>query len=334
MPTSGISRVVDLEKFVGDKLPYFLIDYFATGGGDEQTLVDSVNAFKRFRLKPRVLQSKSETNIETKTQGQSICSPFGIAPTGFQSLAHPQGDVATAKAAEKAGVIMIVSSWTCLRFETIASSAPSAVLWMQLYPYADRRHTLNFIRRAERSGFQALVVTVDSPQIGIFARSIRSGYEAQDQFDSVLPNGLLNLEAAPEETEKAKASGDKYLFQYLKQQISSAAADWNYIAWMKSQTKLPIILKGILTAESAREAVAVGVHGIIVSAHGGRQLDGVQAPIEALPEIVDAVRGSKVEVYMDGGVRSGRDVFKALAIGAKAVFIGRPIIWGLAHDIG
>ncbi|PIK34579.1 putative hydroxyacid oxidase 2 [Apostichopus japonicus] len=227
-------------------------------------------------------------------------------------------------------------------FETIASSAPSAVLWMQLYPYADRRHTLNFIRRAERSGFQALVVTVDSPQIGIFARSIRSGYEAQDQFDSVLPNGDIKFTdflsvrkfaqfgGCSEETEKAKASGDKYLFQYLKQQISSAAADWNYIAWMKSQTKLPIILKGILTAESAREAVAVGVHGIIVSAHGGRQLDGVQAPIEALPEIVDAVRGSKVEVYMDGGVRSGRDVFKALAIGAKAVFIGRPIIWGLA----
>lgn len=331
MPTHGAARVADFEELVREKTPESLVDYYATGAGDEQTLKDSLKAFQRFRLKPRVLWSKGNIDMTTKLQGQTVSFPLGISPTGFQCAAHPEGEKATAKAAERTEIIMIVSSWAMIPLEAPPAAAPNARLWMQVYPFRDRRNTVDMIRRAERSGYKAIVVTVDSPQIGLFTRSWRSGRQINQQLRELKIRGLVNLQGAKDDVARAKASGDEFLFTYGREQTESMAT-WADIAWIKSITKLPIILKGIMTAESAREAVAAGVQGIIVSAHGGRQLDGIQAPIEALPEVVDSVRGSRLEVYLDGGVRSGRDIFKALAIGAKAVFIGRPVIWGLLHN--
>lgn len=331
MPTPGISCVADFEKVIHGKIPDFLIDYFATGTGDEQTLEDSKRAFQRFRLRPLVLRSETKIDVSTHVQGQPVSFPLGIAPTGFQGACHPDGDKATARAADSARVIMIVSCFSVMTIEEIASSAPRALLWMQIYPFRHRRNTVDMIRRAEKSGFKAIVVTVDTPSAGLFKRSFRSGGDIKKRFGDQNSRGLVNFQGAAEDILKAKSTGDEHLYTYGRYQ-STGGTKWDYITWMKSITKLPIILKGILTAESARDAVACGVQGIIVSAHGGRQLDGVQAPIEALPEVVNAVRGSGVEVYMDGGVRSGRDIFKALAIGAKAVFVGRPAIWGLVYN--
>ncbi|KAJ8027334.1 Hydroxyacid oxidase 1 [Holothuria leucospilota] len=338
MPTGGVSCVADFEKLIEGKIPEFLADYYATGAGDEQTLVDSKRAFQRFRLRPRVLSSETEIDVSTHLQGQPVSFPLGIAPTGYQGACHPDGDKATARAADRAGIIMIVSTYSFMTIEEIATAAPKALLWMQIYPFRDRRNTVDMIKRAEQSGFKGIVVTVDSPAAGLFTRSFRSGDEVKKHFGDQKPRGVffiyhsvVNFQGGTEEILRAKSTGDEYLYTYAKNQ-SSSAATWEDIAWIKSITRLPIILKGILTAESAREAVACRVQGIIVSAHGGRQLDGVLAPIEALPEVVNVVRGSGVEVYMDGGVRSGRDIFKALAIGAKAVFIGRPAIWGLVYN--
>ncbi|KAJ8027346.1 Hydroxyacid oxidase 1 [Holothuria leucospilota] len=338
MPTPGISRVTDFEELVRKELPDFLVDYYATGCGDEQTLNDSRRAFQRYRLMPRVLRSDINPSIATKLQGHTVTFPLGVSPTGLQGAVHPDGEKATVKAVEKAGVPLILSSWTLKTIEEVADSAPNAILWMQIYPFKDRRITSNMVKRAEKSGFKAIVVTVDSPVIGLFARSIRAGLDIPEQFGQrklsflyFIFCSVANLEGAPDSIAKAKASGDPFLFGFMHRQLVGNHS-WKDIAWIKSQTNLPIILKGILTAESAREAMIAGVQGIIVSSHGGRQLDGVQAPIDALCGVVDAVRGSGIEVYMDGGVRSGRDIFKALAIGAKAVFIGRPAIWGLTYN--
>ncbi|KAJ8027288.1 Hydroxyacid oxidase 1 [Holothuria leucospilota] len=317
-----------------------LFSYYETGAGDEQTLEDSIAAFKRFRLIPRLLRLQPNLDLKTTVQGHTIRVPFGIAPTAIQVTAHPDGEKATAKAAGKFGTIMIVSSISQTPIEEIVEAAPDTHLWMQTYIFKNRRNTIDLVKRAERLGFKGIVVTVDSPVIGEFKRAGKQYEDYSEEYDKkyskeegtvpfeVKGVSLANFRAAPEEIAAARASGDEGLFAYAREKIQSPV-NWTDVTRLATMTRLPIIVKGVITAEGAREAVAAGVQGIIVSAHGGRQLDGIQAPIEALPAIIDAVRGFDVEVYMDGGVRSGRDIFKALAIGAKAVFIGRPIIWGL-----
>ncbi|XP_071819150.1 2-Hydroxyacid oxidase 1-like isoform X1 [Apostichopus japonicus] len=337
MPDPEITNLYDIRDRALQKAHKEIFNYYATGAGVEQTLEDSVAAFKRFRLQPRIFRSDLNPDLSVSIQGHRIRVPFGIAPTAAHATAHPDGESATAKAAQGFGTIMIQSSMSQTTIEDVRRAAPNALLWMQTYFFKDRRHTLDIVRRAERQGFKAIVVTVDSPVLGLFSRA--SHYEdyivseeAKMRESPLQLKGLANLNISTPDVAKAKASGDEGLLQYSRDQIDQSQPKWKDVAWLKTITHLPIILKGIITAESAREAVAAGVQGIIVSAHGGRQLDGLQAPIEALPAILDAVRGSKVEVYMDGGIRSGRDVFKAIALGAKAVFMGRPIIWGLIHD--
>ncbi|KAJ8027345.1 Hydroxyacid oxidase 1 [Holothuria leucospilota] len=277
---------------------------------------------------PRVLRSDTNPDVSTKLQGHTVTFPLGVSPIGLQSVVHPDGEKATAKAVEKAGVPLILSSWSLLTIEEVADFAPNALLWMQIYPFKNRRITTNIVKRAEKSGFKAIVVTVDSPVIGLFARSFRDGLDIPKQFGE---RKLTNLEGAPDSIAKAKASGDPFLFGFMHRQVVGNHS-WKDIAWIKSLTKLPIILKGILTGDVQRQRRSGSRGTGIVSSHGGRQLDGVQAPIDALCGVVDVVRGSGIEVYMDGGVRSGRDIFKALAIGAKVVFIGRPAIWGLTYN--
>ncbi|PIK52922.1 hypothetical protein BSL78_10171 [Apostichopus japonicus] len=247
--------------------------------------------------------------------------------------AHPRGEMATAEGAEKCGTVMIMSSWGQVLIEDVAKSAPNGILWMQTYLNKDRRNTQNIVQRAEKAGFKAIVVSVDSPCVGIRKNK---GYQGGDQFiktlkGEVAAKGFVNYQGAVEDIAKARASGDDRLFKYAWDQ-SLSCPKWEEVEWLKTVTKLPLIMKGIMTVENAKQAVAVGAKAIIVSNHGGRQLDGLPASIEVLPEIADAVKGTGVEVYVDGGIRNGSDVLKALALGAKFVFVGRPALWGLSMD--
>nr|XP_031825621.1 peroxisomal (S)-2-hydroxy-acid oxidase GLO5 [Nomia melanderi] len=248
--------------------------------------------------------------------------PLGVAPSAMQRMAHPDGECANVKAAEAAGTIYVLSTLSTSSIEEVAEAAPKGIKWFQLYIYKDRDVTMNLVRRAERAGFKALVLTVDAPLFGDRRADVKNkftlpGHLRLGNFEGELSNKVNSAD---------KESG---LNEYVKS-LFDASLSWDDVKWLKSITSLPIVLKGILTPQDALLAVESGVKAIVVSNHGARQIDGIPAPIEALPEIVKVVNG-KLEVYMDGGVRQGIDVFKALALGAKMVFVGRPMLWGLFH---
>ncbi|XP_075539919.1 uncharacterized protein LOC142574791 [Dermacentor variabilis] len=253
--------------------------------------------------------------------GQRVSMPVGISPTALQKLAHPDGEAATARAAANAGTVMILSALSTTSMEDVASRAPGSVRWLQMEVVKDRSVTIDFLSRAEKLGYGAIVLTVDMPVFGLRVSSVK------------------NRMTYPEHLCLANFEGTNYghmkdlkesCLEELRQSFDRSLT-WDVLTWIRSITKLPLVVKGILTAEDACEAVNHGASAILVSNHGGRQLDGVPATIEVLASIVRAVRG-RCEVYMDGGVRRGTDVVKALALGARAVFIGRPVIWGLAYD--
>ncbi|XP_072046153.1 2-Hydroxyacid oxidase 2-like [Amphiura filiformis] len=305
--------VNDFRVFAKERLPKVWFEYQDGGADGEQTVEDNVEAFQRLRLRPRVLRDVSNRDLSTTILGTPINCPIAVAPTAYHQMSHPEGEIATAKAA--AGTCMILSSHgsnTHLRDVTAAVS-PDSLLWIQLYLYKDRNVTRLMVKMAEKSGYRALVLTLDSPITG------KKLKDSPCVYPSLLYR-LPNIEA-----EKSK--------NVVRNIGFDMSATWSVIDWLDSITTLPIVVKGILTAEDTREALKHNVAGIIVSNHGGRQLDGVYATIDALPEVVEAARGSNVEIYVDGGVRKGTDVLKALALGARAVFIGRPILWGLAYDV-
>jgi isopentenyl diphosphate isomerase/L-lactate dehydrogenase-like FMN-dependent dehydrogenase len=274
-------------------------NYYQDGANDGVTLHANRSSFDRIRLRPRVLVDVHHCDMRTTVQGISISMPILIAPTAFHCLAHPEGECATARAAGKAATLMVASSSSTRSLEDIAREA-SGPLWFQLY-VSNRKQSEELVRRATLAGYRAIVLTVDSPRWGRKEQAIRSGFQIPIKANY---------------TDKDGAGEDTTL-------------TWESLAWLRSLISLPIILKGILTAEDAALAVQYGVEGIIVSNHGGRQLDGVSPSIEALPEVVEAVSG-RCEVYLDGGIRRGTDVLKAVALGARAVLVGRPILWGLA----
>ncbi|KAJ8045517.1 Hydroxyacid oxidase 1 [Holothuria leucospilota] len=315
----------DLEKFAERYQAKWVRDYYTSGANSEQTLSDNVDAFKRIRLCPQLLKDVSNVDLSTTLLGEKISFPVAIAPTGMQSLAHPQGEVATAKAAASMQTGMILSTWSNKSMEEVVSVAPSCLHWFQLYIVKDGGLTASLVKRAEKAGYKALVVTVDTPVVGLRLPDLRNGFQVDSsiRYYSVIFLSLPHLE-------KVQKSPDQEGDMYGPISISPAVT-WKDIEWLKQITSLPIVLKGILTAEDAKMAVKSGVAGIIVSNHGGRQLDGVLASIDALPEVVEAVKGTDVEVYLDGGVRQGTDVLKALALGARAVFVGRPALWGLTY---
>lgn len=274
-------------------------NYYQSGSDDEVTLRANRTAFERIRLRPRVLVDVQICDMRTAVLSTPISMPIMIAPTAFHRFAHPEGECATAQGAGNAGALMVVSTSSTYSLEDIARAA-SGPLWFQLY-VSNRKSSERLVHRAEAAGYRALVLTVDSPRWGHKERGIRSGF-------SVPVKANFTEEDAAEE---------------------HVSLTWESLAWLRSQTSLPIVLKGILTAEDALLAVEHGVNGIVVSNHGGRQLDGASASVEVLPEVVEAVAG-RCEVYLDGGIRRGTDVLKALALGARAVLVGRPILWGLA----
>ncbi|XP_072017499.1 LOW QUALITY PROTEIN: 2-Hydroxyacid oxidase 1-like [Amphiura filiformis] len=324
--TCTLVCIQDYEDRAKDVLPAGAFNYYIDHADEGQTMKDCKTAFKRYRLRPRLLRDVSNRQFSTTVLGHPVSFPICISPTASQGFADIEGDKATARAAESLNTIMIDSHCAFFTFEDISLAAPNAMLWFQIHLYKDRKVTRYFIKKAERAGFKAVVVTIDSPVLGN-RRSMKRGKYLTPREEYRLIN-FYN----PNNPEVISAidNGDIALWDYTQEQLITAET-WEGIKWLRSITKLPIVVKGILTSESAREAVQAGVDAILVSAHGGRQLDGVLATIDALPEVVEAIKGSGVEIYMDGGVRQGTDVFKALALGARAVFLGRPILWGLAN---
>ncbi|KAF1419178.1 Hydroxyacid oxidase 2, partial [Spheniscus humboldti] len=299
----------DFEAYAKKYLPKIAWDFFAAGADDCSTRDENILAYKRIRFRPRMLRDVSVMDIRTKLLGTEISFPVGIAPTGFHQLAWPDGEKSTARAAKAMNTCYIASTYSTCTLEEISAAAPGGLRWFQLYIHRNRAVSQQLVQRAEALGFQGLVLTADLPYTGKRRDDVRNGFRLPPHMT------LKNLEGA---------------FEVCKMSPLDPSVTWNDIYWLRSLTHLPIIIKGILTKEDAELAVRHGVQGIIVSNHGGRQLDGGPATIDALVEVVEAVQG-RVEVYLDGGIRKGSDVLKALALGAKCVFIGRPALWGLAY---
>jgi 4-hydroxymandelate oxidase len=259
--------------------------------------------------------------MKTRVMGVDVSMPVLVAPTAFHKLAHPDGELATARAAKGAGTAMMLSSLSNTDVEDVVTT--HADTFFQLYVYRDREATVGLVRRAEEAGCRALVLTVDAPLLGRRERDVRNAFAlpAHLTVKNLVPAGYGNVN---------EASAESGLATYFASLIDPSVS-WKDIAWLRSLTKLPLAIKGIVRVDDAKRARDEGVAAVVVSNHGGRQLDGSPATLDVLADIADAV-GREVEVLMDGGVRRGTDVLKALALGAKAVLIGRPVLWGLACD--
>jgi 4-hydroxymandelate oxidase len=315
-------NVLDFEAIAREHMTPSAYDYYAGGAEDEVTLGENREAFRRIALRPRVLAGTATVATETELFGLTLPYPIALAPTAFNRLGHPDGELAAARAAGKAGTLMCCSTIASSSIEDIAAAA-SGPLWFQLYVYRDRDVTRDLVARAEATGCRAIVLTVDTPQLGRRERDMRGGF--------TLPAGIgiSNLERYG--TPDALRWSHSSTFTEYVHNLLDAGLTWDAVSWLRSITTLPVLIKGILAPEDATLALEHGASGIVVSNHGGRQLDGVMATIDALPAIASRVAG-RVPILMDGGVRRGTDVFKAVALGARAVLIGRAYLWGLAAD--
>jgi isopentenyl diphosphate isomerase/L-lactate dehydrogenase-like FMN-dependent dehydrogenase len=315
-------NVFDYEELAHEKLSQPAFDYIAGGADDEVTLRRNREAFERVHLRQRALVDVSSVDLSTTILGQHVEMPVLLAPVALQRLAHPEGEPASARAAAKAGTIMTLSTMASATIEEVA--AADGPKWFQLYVHPDRNVAKRLVQRAEAAGYKAICVTVDVPRLGRRERDLRNQLEFP--ADVSHRNYIGEVEVPPVSVEAGESA-----LAAAADVLIDPSLTWEVIEWLRSITSLPLVLKGIMTAEDARLAVGHGVDGIVVSNHGGRQLDGVSATIEALPEVVEAVSG-RCDVLFDSGIRRGTDVLKALALGANAVLIGRAFMWGLAVD--
>ncbi|CAA0104154.1 4-hydroxymandelate oxidase [BD1-7 clade bacterium] len=296
-------------------------DYYASGACDGVSLAANRNAYDHYQLLPRVLVDVSRQDLSVGILGQQHATPLIIAPTAFHCLAHPQGEKATAQAAEQQDTTLILSTLATQSLEDVSAAADTR-RWFQLYVHKDRALTQDLVARAVAAGYTALCLTVDAPLLG------KREKDASNTFTLPSELCLANLQSARKNLPDQQ--GQSGLFDYFSDQLD-ASLNWHDIEWLASLSDLPIVLKGIVRADDAQRAVDYGAAGLVVSNHGGRQLDGTIATIDALADVVASV-DNRIDVLLDGGVRRGTDVLKALALGAKAVLIGRPILWGLAVD--
>ena len=308
-------NISEYERLAEERLDPGTFGYYVGGAGDEWTLRENVAAFNRWVLRPRMLVDVGSVTTATTVLGQEVSMPVLVAPTGLQRLAHPEGERATARAAAAAGTIFCLSTISSVSPGELAAAAPESKRWFQLYWSRDRGFTAELVASAAAAGFSAIVLTVDLPAGGRRERDLRMDFQVP--ADLPLPNLGGHL------------SGQE--LQSAFNRMVDPSITWRDLDWLASQTDLPLVFKGILTAEDAELACGHGAAAIVVSNHGGRQLDGVSATLEALPEVVEAIDG-RAEILLDGGIRRGTDVVKALALGARAVLVGRATLWGLAVD--
>jgi isopentenyl diphosphate isomerase/L-lactate dehydrogenase-like FMN-dependent dehydrogenase len=300
--------------------------YVAGGAGAEETMRANRDAFRRRRIVPRMLRDVSVRDLSTEVLGTCMPAPVMLAPVGVQSIVHPEAEVAVARAAAAAGVPMILSTASAKSMEEVAEANGDGRRWFQLYWPGDRELTASLLGRAEKAGFSAIVVTLDTWLLAWRPRDLQYAYLPFIRGEGVAnyfsdPVFRSRLEKPPEEDPGPAILSFSTVF-------SDPSITWNDLSFLREQTRLPILLKGILHPDDARAAVDHGMDGIVVSNHGGRQVDGAIGALDALPAVVEAVRG-RVPILFDSGVRSGADAFKAIALGARAVLLGRPYVWGL-----
>ena len=306
--------IADYERLAEERLEPGPWAYLAGGSGDEWTLRENRAAFERWTFRPRVLCDVSGVSTATTVLGTRLELPVVVAPVAYQQLYDPEGECATARAAAAVGTGMCVSTFSTRTHEEIAAAAPGVTQWCQLYVFQDRGVTREHLAGAAAAGCSAVVLTVDTPRLAQRERDLRAGFEIPPGMP--LPYARAAIGAAPQNP------ADQFA-------LLDASVSWRDLEWIASEGRLPVVLKGVVTAEDATLAVEHGAAALVVSNHGGRQLDGVPATLDALPEVVEAVAG-RVEVYVDGGIRRGTDVAKALALGARAVLAGRAPMYGLA----
>ena len=308
--TSAVVSLDDFEALARERMDAGAFGYVVGGAGDEETLRENRAAFARWRLRPRVLVDVDTVDLATTLLGTRVAMPVGLAPTARQRLAHPDGECAVARAAAAASVLQVVSTMSSESLETVAAAA-TGPKWSQLYVHKERDVTRALVERAAAAGYGAIVLTADFPVPGRRERELRAELDLDWGGLGNFPD-LGGVEFLP-----------------LMAALHDQRLTWSDLAWIRGLSSLPLVVKGILTAEDARLAVEHGAAGIVVSNHGGRQLDRTAATIDVLPEVVEAV-GGRGEVYLDGGVRRAVDVLVALALGARAVFVGRPHFFALA----
>jgi isopentenyl diphosphate isomerase/L-lactate dehydrogenase-like FMN-dependent dehydrogenase len=309
-------NVWDYERLAEKTLDPGAWGYFAGGAGDEWTLGENLAAFNRYILRPRMLVDVSTVTTATSVVGTDVSMPLLVAPMAIQRAAHREGETAMARGAAAAGTVMCLSTVATTTIEEVAAAAPEGKRWFQLYWGINRDQVRDMVERAAAADYSALVLTVDLPALGRRERDLRTGFDIPE--DMSVP--------------AFAAFAETYEGPLTPEQISwlvDSSLTWKDLEWLRSVSSLPLVIKGILTAEDALLAAEHGADAVVVSNHGGRQLDGVAASLDVLPEVVEAV-GDRVEVLMDGGIRRGTDVVKALALGARAVLAGRAPLWGLA----
>jgi isopentenyl diphosphate isomerase/L-lactate dehydrogenase-like FMN-dependent dehydrogenase len=310
-----LANVADFERVASEKLDAGPLGYFAGGAGDELTLRENVEAWSRWRFRPRVLTGGGEVSTEVELLGAPLPTPILVAPVAYQRLVDPEGEIGMARAAAEAGTVMCLSTLATTRPSELAAAVPAGRRWFQLYCFRDEAVTRAMIDEAVDSGFEAIVVTVDAPPAGNRERDRRTGFE--------IPAGLgVPSVAAAMGVDRAVTIEETF-------RLMNPALGWSDLEDLAADCSLPVLVKGLLTPEDAELAVAHGAAGVVVSNHGGRQLDRALATGDALPEVVDAV-GGRAAVLVDGGIRRGVDIATALALGADAVLVGRPALWGLA----
>jgi 4-hydroxymandelate oxidase len=320
----GVVNLADHEAFAKSRLDANAWAYFSGGAADELTLQANQNDWQSLLIRSRVLQNLANGHTGTELLGRRLAHPIFLAPVAYQRLAHPDGELASACAASAQQAGMVLSTQSSVSLENVARAvagdADRGPLWFQLYWTHDRSYNLDLVRRAEHAGFEALVVTVDAPVNGARDRERRAGF--------CLPVGVsaVNLaDLAPRPTQHLQANQSALFDDLLLHAIT-----WSDIHWLLSNTRLPVLLKGVMHPQDALQAQAIGVAGLIVSNHGGRTLDTLPSTAAVLPRIRDAV-GSDLPLLVDGGIRRGTDLLKAIALGANAVLIGRPYLYGLAN---
>jgi 4-hydroxymandelate oxidase len=316
-PAHGFETLSELREVAERRLPADVWAYVEGGSGEEFTLRENHEAYHRWTLQPSQLVGVEAVDLRTKLLDSQVASPVYIAPTAYHGLVHPAGEIPTARAASSTGTLAMYSTLSSKSMEEISAAAPTGPRWFQLYLQPEFSASRELIGRAERAGFSAIVLTVDAPVLGPRDRQTREGLAIRSPVPVGNGRHIVPPARAPE------FHDDRYQFP------PDATATWETLTQLREITRLPLVVKGILTPADAQKAVDGGARAVVVSNHGGRQLDGVAPSIEALPGVVSAVK-DRAEVYVDGGVRRGSDVLTALALGARGVGIGRPVLWALA----